>query len=93
MDMINCPKCEEEHEPTGSHEDDAGEFECQECGFKFNVVVEYSPEYYTYCIEHEFGEYKMTPDRHGELVNARFCKYCQTCEIKETDVAIDKRQG
>lgn len=82
MDTIDCPKCEHEHNPCGSHEDDEGEWECEECGFKFNVEIEYDPSYYTYCIEHEYGEYDMHLSRSGEMVNCRFCIHCQRCEIK-----------
>lgn len=82
MDTIDCPKCECEHSPTGSHEDDEGEFECEECGFLFNVYIEYDPSYYTSCVEHEFGEYGLHADRNGEMVNCRFCLHCQKCELK-----------
>ncbi len=79
--MIECPKCEHEHEPCGSHEDDSGETECQSCGFKFIVLVEYEPIYSTSCVEHEFGEFKKVACR-GELVDSRFCQHCGMCQLK-----------
>jgi hypothetical protein len=52
---IYCPQCGESHEPSGWHEDDSGEWTCDACEFKFKVEIEYSPEYYTTCFEHEWG--------------------------------------
>jgi len=49
METIDCPKCEHEHQPTGACEDDFGEMECEACGFKFEVEVEYTPSYTTSC--------------------------------------------
>jgi transcription elongation factor Elf1 len=53
VNTIDCPKCEHEHQPIGSHEDDSGEMECKACGAKFEVLVEYDPVYWTSCAEHE----------------------------------------
>jgi transcription elongation factor Elf1 len=83
MDTIDCPKCEHEHLPTGSHEDDSGEMECEVCGFKFEVEVEYDPVYSTRCVEHEYGPFEQKSDRRGELVEGRFCVHCQTCQFQE----------
>jgi hypothetical protein len=76
MDTIDCPKCEHEHEPSGTHEEDSGEMECEECGFKFNVTVEYTPEYYIICVVHEFGEPKVCKTASGTEITGCFCKYC-----------------
>jgi len=83
MTTIDCPKCEHEHEACGSHEDDSGEWECEECGFKFNVEIEYDPSYITTCVEHEYGHFDMYPDGRGNLVKCRFCVHCQKCELFE----------
>lgn len=83
MDTIDCPKCEHEHEPTGSHEDDVGEMVCENCGFKFLVEIEYEPSYFTHCVTHEYGEFGLHTTRAGELVECRFCKHCQMCQLRE----------
>jgi hypothetical protein len=84
MDTIDCPKCEHEHNPCGSHDEDSGEMECEECGFRFRVEIEYDPSYLTWCVEHEYGEFGMHKARNGDLVECRFCVYCQKCELRET---------
>lgn len=83
MNTIDCPKCEHEHEPSGSHEDDEGEFECEECGFKFIVEIEYDPDYLTSCIVHEWEDFKRMTIRNGDVVECRFCKHCQVCQLKD----------
>ena len=83
MDTIDCPRCEYEHEPTGSHEDDSGEMECEGCGFKFVVEIEYDPSYYTSCVEHEYGEFRMQRTARGDEVECRFCVHCQSCQLRE----------
>ena len=83
MDTIDCPKCEHEHNPSGSHEDDAGEMECEECGFAFRVEIEYDPAYYTQCVEHEYEAFRPVTIRDGSIVIARFCKHCQCCDLKQ----------
>jgi len=83
MSVIDCPKCGEEHEPIGSHEEDSGEHECENCGFKFVVTIEYDPEYYSRCVTHEYGEWKPVPARGGEIVTARFCGHCGACELSD----------
>lgn len=44
-DLIECPHCEHKHRPTGSHEEDDGEWECASCEKPFDVLVEYTPTY------------------------------------------------
>lgn len=83
MSTIDCPKCGHEHEPCGSHEDDAGEQECQACGFKFNVEVEYDPSYSTSCVVHEYGASETWLDRHNKPVQCRFCIHCLHCELED----------
>lgn len=80
MDTIDCPRCEHEHQPTGSHEDDYGEMTCESCGFKFEVEVDYDPVYTTSCVVHEYGPRERKVDRRGELVECRCCVHCQRCE-------------
>ena len=82
---IDCPKCGHEHQPSGSHEDDSGETECDKCGFKFHVEIEYYPSYYTSCIEHKYGEWEIR-NAHGEEIEAQFCVYCNACNIKRNSV-------
>lgn len=74
---INCPKCEHEHEPSGSHEDDSGKTQCQACGFSFNVEIEYSPEYHTFCEQHDFLH---CVDEKG--VPYKLCRHCQRTWLK-----------
>ena len=52
-DVIICPYCKHEHEPTGSHEDDSGDWECGECEREFECLIEYNPTYTTSKIEEE----------------------------------------
>lgn len=82
MDTIDCPKCEYEHIPTGSHEDDAGDFTCESCGFEFIVEVEYDPSYSTACKTHSWGEYHAHTLRSGRTETVRFCEHCMRCELK-----------
>lgn len=81
MDTIDCPQREHEHTPVGSHDEDSGEMECEECGFKFIVQIDYDPSYYTSCVEHEYGPSETRASR-GELVECRFCIHCQKCELR-----------
>jgi len=81
--MIECPKCKEAIEPYGNHEEDAGEHECDDCGFKFIVEIDYEPSYSERCVEHKFGEFKTVKDRCGCNCVARYCEYCGSCELKQ----------
>lgn len=74
MDTIDCPKCGCEHEPSGSHDDDAGEMKCEECGFAFRVEIEYDPSYSTSCVEHDWGDVEIAAG-----VPVKFCKHCGGC--------------
>lgn len=80
--MIECPKCKHEHEPCGNHEDDAGEIECQECGFQFIVEIEYEPSYSTCCLNHEYG-HRQTRNCRGIPVECRFCLHCGHCHLED----------
>lgn len=82
MDTIDCPKCEHEHQPSGTHADDIGEMECEACGFTFIVDIDYDPSYSTRCKVHEFGEHETRLTRMGTTVECRFCVHCQMCELK-----------
>jgi len=74
--MIECPKCKEEHEPTGIHEDDSGEMECESCGFAFVVYIEYDPSYEISCVVHQFGEMQTISG-----TDAQFCVNCGKCRL------------
>ena len=82
--MIICPKCGHRHEPI-LLEDDIGEWECNECGFLFRVLVEYNVIYTSTCLEHDFGEwFEMTSDPTIE------CRKCKVCKEMEARVAVSK---
>lgn len=81
MDTIDCPKCEHEHQPNGSHEDDIGKWECEACGFNFFVEIEYDPSYSTSCEKHEYGEKELYRDAEGTTFWR--CKNCQGITLKE----------
>lgn len=83
MNTIDCPKCEHEHQPSGSHDDDHGERTCDACGFTFMVEIEYDPSYCTSCVDHEYGEFGMHATSRGEMVECRFCVHCQHCQLRE----------
>jgi len=75
MSDFECPKCGAEHEASGSHEDVAGERECDECGFMFVVEIEYDPSYSVSCVNHEW-----VFERCGNTCHGNRCKYCSTIE-------------
>lgn len=71
MSDYECPKCHTEHEATGSHEDDVGEQECNACGFRFIVSIEYDPTYETECATHEWV--------YESVGNGTFGNRCAVC--------------
>ena len=73
MSDYECPNCKTEHDATGSHEDDIGETQCDECGFWFIVDIEYDPSYSTSCKNHTYGEPRISMD--GET-DFRACVHC-----------------
>lgn len=77
IDQYECPKCGVVYEPVGSHEEDAGERECEDCGFLFIVEIEYEPTYSTRCVEHQWGE----PEHHWPYT-ARYCQHCGSVDPK-----------
>jgi len=82
--MITCLKCGTEYEPSGNHDEDSGERECEVCKFKFIVRIEYDPEYYEYCVNHKFGVFKphrLTPNEY----EYRFCEYCNKYETRKAN--------
>ena len=83
MDTIECPKCGCEHEPCGMHEEDSGEWDCENCGLKFVVEIEYDPSYSVSCVEHEYGEDRELVGRDLRPVRCRFCVHCDACQIIE----------
>ena len=93
-DTIDCPRCKHEHEPTYSHEDDHGKWECDACGFEFDVEIEYESRYDTCCQEHQYGAFEFHTVRSGETVEARFCIHCEACQLREqADGKDDDGQG
>lgn len=82
METIDCPKCGYEHIPAGDHDYDSGERECQGCGFKFHVEIDYSPTYSTACMSHEFGPFE-TRCFDDKKIECRFCVYCGKCQLRE----------
>lgn len=76
MNEIKCPYCKHGHEATGSHEDDATTWECNNCNEPFEVDVEYDPTYIITCADdmHNFISY-------SERFNK--CKNCGDIEEKE----------
>lgn len=82
MSDYECPKCGATYEAVGSHEEDSGEHECEDCGFRFVVEIEYEPCYSTRCVVHEWGGLR----RHcGHAL--RLCEKCGGISI------IDGRDG
>lgn len=79
---IECPKCKHEHEPAGSHDDDAGEMTCEHCGFEFRVDIDYDPSYITSCVKHEYGPYEKIEHK-GETYHGRFCAYCEKFDLRQ----------
>jgi transposase-like protein len=79
-ETIECPKCKHEHDPVGIHDEDSGEMECESCGFKFVVEIEYEPDYSTSCVEHEWGLVNQIDG----VLPYRHCKHCQSCEFVES---------
>ena len=82
---FECPKCKAEYNATDSP-DDAGEHECDECGFVFIVEIDYEPSYDATCLTHEFGEWETFVATSRSLIGEhelRSCKYCGKCEVRE----------
>ena len=79
---INCPKCEYEHAPSGSHEDDIGERTCDNCGFKFHVEIDYDPDYSTSCVKCEFNEDWKKVIHRGQERKICHCVNCQAAKFK-----------
>jgi len=82
-DTIDCPKCNTEHEPTGSHEDDSGEFTCEECGFVMVVEIEYDPVYWTSCVRCEFKDDWKTVEHKGKQIEVCHCVNCGAVKLKD----------
>lgn len=82
--MIECPKCKHEHEPHGNHQDDAGEWTCDECGFEFVVEIEYEPTYSIECREHDFGPWgNVQGATMGyEDWQRRICSICDKWDVR-----------
>jgi DNA-directed RNA polymerase subunit RPC12/RpoP len=76
---IYCPQCGKPHKPLGSHEEDSGEWTCGDCGFRFVVDIEYSPEYYTTCRDHEWG--------YVPIDGYEACKICRSMRLTQAQEA------
>lgn len=72
MSTIDCPACGHEHIPTGSHEDDVGEHECEKCGFEFVVEIDYDPIYDTHCQTCDFTK-EVEVTGYGKGLECRYC--------------------
>ena len=72
-----CPKCKTEYNAVGCYDDDNGEHDCDECGFKFVVSIEYEPEYSASCVTCEFGDKEKIGTRHF----ARQCIHCGAVDL------------
>lgn len=75
-ECIICPRCKHEHYSTGSHDDDSGEHECDECEFRFHVELEYEPSFTSLCVDHKWVPSQFLPGR-------VFCKYCESLKVGE----------
>lgn len=82
MSDYECPRCKTDYAADGCHEDIAGEHECDNCGFKVLVEIEYTPSYETECVDHSFGE--RTTLRDGR--SAVFCAYCGALKADSVEV-------
>lgn len=85
MSDYECPKCGATYEAVGSHEEDAGEHECEDCGFKFIVEIEYEPCYSTRCVVHEWVELER-----GSVFTFWQCEHCGAVD---SDSVVDHRAG
>jgi len=72
-DIIKCPKCDRKHLPNATHE--YGEWECDNCSFKFIVETDEHSKYYSYCQQHEFSEH--------ETIKGDKLKTCIHCFTRE----------
>lgn len=79
MDTIDCPRCGQEHDPSGCHEEDSGDMTCEACGFGFVVEIEYSPSYNTSCEKHQYGDVAIHTD--GET-KYRACSFCGSVKLE-----------
>ena len=86
MSDIECPKCGLEHEPSGSHEDDSGEWTCDNCGFVFIVEIEYDPYYIVECKNHEWGDWREWMDYDPQYKTRR----CSLCEAEDVELLPDE---
>ena len=82
MSDISCPKCGCEHEPLDAPDDNACEWECEQCGFRFVVEVEIEPIYTVTCKVHNWGEWRDTV---YEVDRWRVCLICAAMETRSND--------
>jgi DNA-directed RNA polymerase subunit RPC12/RpoP len=86
-DNVVCPKCGHEHQSDSPSEWDEVEYECDDCGFKFEVAVSYSAEFCLSCVAHEFVPWEFPRENKTEDGNlwpdAVKCKYCGCVNLGE----------
>lgn len=80
-DTIDCPKCRHRHEPSCETQD-GDILHCSKCDFPFHVSVDYSIEYGTECVGHDWSAWTLTP--RGDLWQ-RFCGLCDKCEVSRKE--------
>ena len=93
MDTIDCPWCDHEHQPTGCHETDDGEWECENCGETFDVLIEYDPMYSTSKSEcedrkHNWLDWKpWSKPTNGREIRFSYCAICDTSRHEIRDAS------
>lgn len=87
MNTVDCPRCEHEHDPYGNTEDDSGEWECEKCGFKFEVEVEYEPSYTITCKHHHYGPLGDFKGPGGIKVSGQFCNHCGAFKMESPETS------
>lgn len=91
---IDCPYCEHEHEPTGSHEDDDGEWECYKCEKLFDVNIEYDPYYSSSkkdcygdtCVYGEWREWFKAGYEEGTELRGATCINCDRIKTESRKI-------
>lgn len=79
-DTILCPKCKAEHEPSCEYAD-GDILHCRRCDFPFHLSIDYSPDYATECVEHDWSVWRCVTDG---SVWFRFCNRCDKCDASRT---------
>ena len=80
---IDCPKCGQHHDPDPEIQDMATQC-CDECGFEFDVYVDFQPVYSTQCTEHEYGDWGQ--HLKGQVIVCRVCDICGLVEHQKEEI-------